>query len=238
MMRNFLLLVTIMTGFITAVSAQSSGSIKGEGNVVKETISLDKITGFNLSINAEVLITQGSSQSVMIEGQKNIIDNIRKTVKGGIWNIGYEKNVSDTKPVTVYITLSTLQEVGLSGSGHIRSTNSFSNLGTLEINVAGSGDVFLSCTAQETEVNISGSGEVRLTGKASALDIAMSGSGNVNASEYTTKGCEVAISGSGDAKVRVDGPLSTSISGSGNVYYTGETQVSARVTGSGSVRKM
>lgn len=227
--------------FITAqLSSQSwsTGSIKGEGEVVKQEITLPAIDGISLEFSGDVVLTPGSTQKIVIEGQQNIIDNIRREVRDGTWRISFDKNVKDAKPVIVYMTLPTIEDVVLSGSGSIRSTGKFSNLNDLEIAVSGSGDISLEIDAQETDLAISGSGGVKLSGSAKTLEIAISGSGDVNAADLVTSGCEISISGSGDAQVKVNGDLETAISGSGDVHYSGNASVKAKISGSGSVSKL
>ncbi len=219
------------------VDSQKWGAIKGEGDVVRQEIKLDAFHGINLSIAGELVLTQGPTQQVVIEAQQNIIDNIRKEVKGGSWNIEYIKYVTDEKQVKITVTVPNLDDLGLCGSGTITSTNTFQGISNLEINVSGSGHLQFNFEAQNTEVSLSGSGKLNLEGKSSELDIAISGSGVIDAEDLKTKGCEVSISGSGDAALYVDGDLETEISGSGDVTYAGNTSVHASISGSGSVTK-
>ena len=236
--RIFLFLLAITLIQCKVDSQSYRGTIKGEGEVIKKEINLDAFQGVALSFAGDVVLTQGSPQKVVIEGQANIIDNIRKVVKDGVWNITNEQNVREAKPVTVYITIPTLKEASLAGSGNIRSTSKFAGLNDLDINVSGSGSITLSGEAKSTDTAISGSGDVSLDGSTQAHDSAMSGSGNVHAEKFTSSSCEVSIAGSGDAEVFVNGPLKTAISGSGDVRYAGDANVTAKVSGSGSVNKM
>lgn len=235
--KIFLLLVTILLIQCKADS-QPFGSIKGEGDVVKQEITLDAIKGVELSFSGDVVLTQGSPQKIVIEGQANIIDNIKRNVRNGVWDIAFEKNVRDAKPVTVYITMPTLTEASLSGSGHIKGTSTFTGLQEVSINVSGSGDIKLALESQSTDVAISGSGGIQLQGRTQSFDITLSGSGNVNAKDFQSTNCGVSISGSGDATVNVNGDLKTDIAGSGDVHYTGNANVKANIVGSGNVSKL
>ncbi len=218
--------------------AQSWGSgISGEGEVVKQEITLEPLNGINLGFSGDVILTPGTTQKIVLEGQQNILDNIKRDVKDGKWNINYEKNVHNAKNVTVYVTLPSLKEVGLSGSGSIHSTGKFSGLGDLDINVSGSGHVTFEYEAQTTDLALSGSGEINLSGMSKSLEISISGSGDVAASRLVTDDCQIHISGSGDASVHADKNLETHISGSGDVVYSGNASVVTRISGSGGVTK-
>jgi Putative auto-transporter adhesin, head GIN domain len=214
------------------------GGIKGEGEVIKQDISIESLKGINLGFDGDVVLTPGSTQKITLEGQKNILDNIKREVKNGNWNITFDKNVRQAKEVTVYITLPTLEELRLSGSGSIRSTGKFSGLNELDIAVSGSGDIHFEYDAHETDLSLSGSGEIELSGTSQSLSIAISGSGEVNAHELVTDDCSIHISGSGDASVHANNNLETHISGSGDVDYSGTASVKTRISGSGDVNKI
>ncbi|MDQ3015098.1 MAG: DUF2807 domain-containing protein, partial [Bacteroidota bacterium] len=163
---------------------------------------------------------------------------IKKDVRNGVWNIGYVKDVRDSKSVTIRITLSTLEHVALSGSGEISSTNTFKGINELNMAMAGLGKINLDYEATKSEVSLSGSGAVELKGSSHIFAINMTGSGEVSAAELKSDICEIHISGSGDATVHVNDQLSSFISGSGDVQYSGTPTVNAKISGSGEVSKM
>lgn len=213
--------------------------VSGEGDIVKQEIQLETLTGIGLGMNADVILTQGATQKVVMEGQQNILDNIKRTVSNGSWNIGYKKNVRNAKPVTIRITMATLEEVAVSGSGKVSTTGAFTGLGDVETAVSGSGKVNLAIEAGDVESAVSGSGEIILKGTARSLEAAISGSGRIDARDLKTSDCEVAVSGSGDAMVHCTGTLEAAISGSGDVRYKGDAQkVRASVSGSGDVTEI
>lgn len=239
-MRKLTLLVAILS-FLTSQSiiAQAWGSgIDGEGEVIKQEISLPAMKGFDLGFGGDVIVTPGATQKIVIEGQKNIIDNIKRDVSNGTWRISYIKSVDNAKPVTVYITIPTIEYVGLSGSGSIKSTGKFSGLDEVEMAVTGSGDITMQIEAKETELHITGSGEIELAGTTRSLYVEITGSGDVMTKELVASTCKIQISGSGDAAVYVNGDLETQISGSGDVRYRGNASVTAKISGSGEVTKL
>lgn len=239
MNKSVFLFITLLTCLSITISAQSWGSgVTGEGAVVKQEISLASFDGFDLGFAGNVIVTPGPVQKVVVEGQQNIIDLIKRDVKDGMWRIGFSKSVKDSKEVTVYITMPTVKWVALTGSGTIRSTDRFNGLNKLDIAVSGSGDIMFDAAANDITLHLSGSGDIKVMGTTNTLDIAISGSGDVSAASLKSSNCQVHISGSGDADVQVYGDLETSISGSGDVHYKGEANVTARISGSGEVSKM
>lgn len=240
MAKRFIILSCYLLFVLVSVQCQSgiTGSIKGEGEIVKQEITLEAIHGVNLGFSGDVILTQGNTQKIVMEGQQNILDNIRREVKSGVWNVYFDKSIREMKNVTVHITLPNLDEVRLSGSGSIRSTNKFTGADDMEIRVSGSGGITLDYTANSTDLALSGSGEINLSGESKELSIAVSGSGDIVAGNLKTDNCDIHISGSGDATVNVNNSLETHISGSGDVRYSGSPSVEARISGSGDVSKI
>ncbi len=239
-MKSFRLLVLLFAISITAVQftgAQNWGNgIKGQGPKVTKNLNIDAFDGIALSISADVYLRQGSPQSVKIEAQQNIIDNLETAVKEGTWKIGFDKNVRGHDGVKIWITVDDLRKIGVSGSGNVTGEGKFTNLGDLTLWVTGSGDIMLESSSKAMDVSISGSGDVKLKGTTGACDMKITGSGNISAFDLEATSCSVKITGSGDSSVNVREQLDVAIVGSGDVYYKGRPSVRSKITGSGDVR--
>jgi len=235
-MQKAILFICLLVVGTVSLSAQR---IQGEGDVVKQEIDLETITGVRLGFHGDIVITQGSSQKIVLEGQQNILDNIKREVRNGTWRVNFDKSVKNAKPVKIYITMATLKDAGVSGSGNLSSKGSFTGLGDLELYVSGSGNVDLQVEAEDVDGSISGSGEINLSGSASSVDVSISGSGDFDALDLKSENCEISIAGSGDAAVYVTGSLEVRISGSGDVRYKGDAaRVKSSISGSGDVREV
>lgn len=224
--------------FISGACAQnwSSGpGISGEGPKVTKTLDLASFDGLALAISADVMVRQGSTQSVKIEAQQNIIDNLKKEVKDGVWKIGFEKNVKKSESVKIWVTVPTLEQLSISGSGSIIGESRFTNLNDLSLAISGSGNLKLDADSKNLSVAISGSGDMELAGSTGASTMKISGSGDIAAFDLNTRTCEVKISGSGDSSINVSESLDVAIAGSGDVYYKGRPSVRSKVSGSGEV---
>ena len=240
-MKKSLLVLSAFVLLVSQLPAQNfwKTAIRGEGPIVKKEVSLSEFEGIKNGFSCDVIITQGSKQKVTLEGQQNILDNLELEVSGRVLKIKYDHMVKRAEPVKIYITMPRLTEASLSGSGSLTTTNKFSGLGDLDVSVSGSGDVSLEVDAKDINMNISGSGDISLAGSANYIDVRISGSGGVDSRDLEADGCEVSISGSGNATVYVKERLEARISGSGNVRYKGDvTKVNSRVSGSGSIRSI
>lgn len=203
---------------------------------MEQSFVLPSVSALSLSIDADVIITHGDSQTVSIEGQQNIISNIEKYVTGqGMWNIGYVHPVTKHSGVRIKITSPYIDYLRVSGSGNIQGTNHFPDSTRVFAGISGSGNISISLDAQVVETEISGSGQVFLKGSAQDHSINISGSGNVKAFGLETRNTYVNTSGSGNSEVNVLEYLGVKISGSGNVFYKGNPDIEANVSGSGSI---
>ena len=230
----FFLMIASLTG-LSKADAQDwwKSKIRGEGPTVTQDLDLPAFDAIKLSMDADVYVRQGSQQSVRIEAQQNMIDNIKKEVSDNTWRITTDRWVTRHDPIKIYITIPKLTEASVSGSGNLMGETAFSGSDRFMTGVSGSGNVKLEITCDELDARVSGSGNVRLAGSTGSLTAKISGSGNIKAEDLAAKTCNVQVSGSGNSSVNVSDELDVKISGSGDVSYKGRPKVSSRISGSG-----
>ena len=214
-------------------------SIRGEGPVVSRIVDLAPFDGVKSGFSCDIILTQGPNQKVEIEGQENILDNLRFDVDAGVLRIKYDRMVRRAENVKVYITIPKLTVATVSGSGDMETTNRFTGLDELEVGVSGSGDLDLDIEARYVYGKVSGSGDIDLEGRTDRLEVSISGSGGMDADDLTSNICEVSVSGSGGATVYAREAINARVSGSGSIKYKGNpAQVTSKVSGSGGIRAL
>ncbi len=236
-MRTPIIYTLLFAALLSMSLSASAQYIKGEGSIVSEEFSLEEFDRIGVAIPCKVSITQGKQQKVVVKGQKNILDNIKRKVKGGFWEISFKKNTRKFDPVRIEITVSNLQELTLAGSGSVKTNNTIQTDGNFELSISGSGNADIQVEAQDIACSVSGSGSLHLSGRANNLDASLAGSGSISAYDMKVNNCQVSTVGSGSAKVHVRDNIEASMVGSGNVLYKGDPKVDASVIGSGKVRK-
>jgi hypothetical protein len=209
---------------------------RANGYAETQEFNLSDIDGIGMSISGNVIVSIGPQQSVTVEAQREVLDNLNTSVNNGTWNISLDKCFRKYSEVNVYITVPSLDYVGLAGSGSILS-NSTIITNNFKTSLSGSGTIDLTVEANNVDTNISGSGSVNLSGTTNSHDISISGSGNANAFGLESTHVNVRISGSGNSYVTVSERLDVSISGSGNIIYDGNPEIDSSVSGSGNVKK-
>ena len=235
-MKKLLLPIFMLMSF--NMYAQIWKSVKGNGNLKNETRQVSEFTSLSARGPMDVQIDYGNSNSIKIEADENLLPYIETTVENGKLIIEPKINfhLKSRSKIVVYVSMTKIKELQLSGSGNINGSGAFTSDDETEIGVSGSGNIKLnSVNFKNLAVNISGSGNIQLkAGSANDLKASVSGSGNIDCSGVTSENADVKISGSGNTSVNVNKSLSANISGSGNVFYKGSaTNISTKVVGSG-----
>lgn len=225
----------------------------GEGFAETKTLTLPAFTGIILKNAVDVELTQGSTQSVEVTGEENLIDLLTLDVENDIWTIDFSKCIRNMDDMTIRITLPELDFVEVDGSGDVKGIGTFrtsnfiaridgsgdvvlsiiADAATLEID--GSGDMDIDVEADRLTTSIKGSGDMQIEGLANINDISVRGSGDLYAFNLETSDTEVDVNGSGDVQVLANDNLDVDIDGSGSVYYRGKPSISFRIDGSGEI---
>jgi Putative auto-transporter adhesin, head GIN domain len=202
-----------------ACSTISTGTnqVIGSGHLVTETRTVGPFASIELDGSADVKVTLGTTQSVTVEADDNILPLIETTVTAGKLVVGTRPltNISTRDGVRVTIVTTSLKGLKLSGSGNI--------------DVAG-------MTGPDLSVELPGSGNITISGAADQVTIDLQGSGNVFCNELRAHSATVTLNGSGNVKVYADQSLDAKLSGSGTIRYEGNpARFTKSITGSGSI---
>jgi Putative auto-transporter adhesin, head GIN domain len=191
-----------------------SGSIVTENRTINGTFKEIRIEG-----SMDVLVKQGDSIRVSVKDYSNIMPYIETKIVGNALVISHKDNAWITNSAgEVTVTLPTLTNVELSGSGDVGTIGTF-NFTDLSLFISGSGNFSFAGTCKKMNAKVSGSGDIR------AFDL-------------PTEVVTARISGSGNMQLNVSQTLDATISGSGDIIYKGSpTTVTKSISGSGSVRK-
>ena len=188
-----------------------------------------------------VEIKIGSTESLRLEGDEDLLNKIETVVENGTLKIRTQRNVENQRlnfdRVKVYVTAKALQAITLSGSGNMQLLDRV-KAETFSTTLSGSGN--LETAAIETgklNTELSGSGNIITTGTAREVNVRVSGSGNFDGRKFTAQAADVRMSGSGNVSIEANETLNGTLSGSGRIYYTGNAKVTAIKNGSGEIIK-
>jgi hypothetical protein len=210
--------------------------IEGQGPVIDRKIQMENVSGLILDISGDVVIDKGLNSEISISGQENILDVLDFEKHNGILRIKSNVPCITRSDIDVHLYVDDLQKLQLRGSGTIRCNGEFL-ADDLDIEIDGSGEIFLNTDANEINIRINGSGDVYLDGQTDELDIQVNGSGRLKAEGLEAEDCEVVINGSGDCWLNIEDKLNVTVRGSGDVIYQGNPDINTRISGSGSVKR-
>lgn len=209
-----------------------------------------EVTGFDsieLRAFGDMNVTQGDKESLVIEGDEELLQKITSRVEstklilelGQNWleRIMAGINAMGRKAIKYHITVKDLKSLKVLGSSEVhmpslKTTN-------LHLVITGNGEIKLpSLTAEGLEVDISGRGEIDVAGQVHNQDISITGSGEYDAKTLISQTAKVSISGHGDVEVAVSDTLDVRIAGYGEVKYIGSPQVKQSIAGAGSIKQV
>lgn len=216
---NKKLLAFILLPILALACSLSAGSNRVEGSGVKgtETRALKTFTSIEVQGSADVTVSFGDVQSVVVETDDNLLPIIETKVQGDKLIIGEAVNTDiDTHlGIQVTIVMKSLDAVTISGSGNVIIDGLVSDL---------------------VRFDVPGSGNITVQGTANTVNATINGSGNILCGDLQAKTVDTQINGSGNITVYATESLVAHISGSGTVEYRGNpAKVNQTVTGSGSV---
>lgn len=234
--------------------------ITGKGAMEKQDRDAKDFKGIDLMASADVIIKQGATYKVIVEGQQNILDILETVVDNGIlsvkfkdgsWNLNFDK-------LNVYIETPSVSSIEISGSGNLTLESAFNaddldiklsgsgNIKTadgliakkINVEISGSGDIKMgSTTATELKAAILGSGNFDVKGTAEKATLTITGSGDIDAYDFMTKSTEAQSTGSGNIQCHATESLDAQIMGSGDIRYTGNPpSVKSKALGSGEIK--
>ncbi|TYA71690.1 head GIN domain-containing protein [Seonamhaeicola marinus] len=235
--QTVLFILSVFTAF-TAFAQW--GGIKGNGNVTTISRTTGSYDGVKCAGSMDFILVSGNEGKITIEGEENLLEHIITEVKGDnlIVKVRNGKNLKSSRGKTIKITIPVkdISNVSLSGSGDLWNEDKI-NTSKLDVALSGSGDVVLNIDTTSAKGAVAGSGDLTLKGNTNNLVVKVAGSGDFHGFDLNANNTEVAIAGSGGAKVVSNESIKARISGSGDIVYAGNPKKEdTKVAGSGSIR--
>jgi hypothetical protein len=168
----------------------------------------------DIALPADVRFTQAAGAAkLIVRGPEDVIRHVR--VDSG--RIDFDTPSLDADEVTIELTAPKVTRFVVSGSGRLAIHD---------------------YRQDQLAVHITGDGAVTADGAAKAAAVEISGSGDADLAGLSLDGAEVAITGSGEAKVGPKSWAKLNISGSGNVdLLSRPRKLESQISGSGHVEQ-
>jgi hypothetical protein len=204
---------------LTAVAASL---LSGPASADSETRTTAPFHAVMFAGSWNVDVKVGKENSVVIEGNRDLIARVKTEVVDGELRVGLDGNIisslfgsHDLGNLTAHITTPELTAFTLNGSGKA------------DIDGLAGGN---------TRIVLDGSGDINAKGKLDTLSLVVNGSGAADLSGLESAKASATINGSGDAKVDPRETLAAVVNGSGQVNYLRDgVKVTSVIHGSGMV---
>ncbi len=212
-----------------------------------------EVTVIRLEGAIDLVLKQGPTPALTVHAEQRLLSNIVTTVEGNTLRISSKGLiVNSRKPMRVELSLPSLQQIQVLGSGDAKVSGfsgeaielSLNGSGDVQFNgsyqrvtgkLAGSGDLKLDAgTSENVNLELLGSGDVQASGACKLLTAKITGSGDLHTAGLQADSVAISVMGSGDAKVFAKNSAIINIMGSGNVHVAGKpTERIIRKQGSG-----
>jgi hypothetical protein len=234
--------VRVRTLILAAALLPLLGVMAFAGQTVTENRPIGDFSAIEVSGGYTIYLTQDSTVSLRLEGDKNDLAKIVTKVVDNKLVIMRKPGIRlfsiDRDDVILHIGFKDITSLELSGANKMTGQEPL-RFKDLEIVINGSGEISMDVDAVKIAAKISGSGTLELKGRADALLAEVSGSGDIKCLGLKAKKAALEISGAGEAQLDVSDELSVDISGSGEVAYRGNpSAVSRQVSGSVEIKKL
>ncbi|MEA5428315.1 head GIN domain-containing protein [Arcicella lustrica] len=197
--------------------------------LTKENRSLAGFKTIRVTSGIDLYIKQGNTQSVIVNADKDKINDIVTEVKDGGLSIYVENSKWgwfnwNSKPVKVYVTIKDLAGISATGGSDVYSENKL-DLIKLNVSATGGSDVKLELDADELTCQTTGGSDVTLVGTATVFKASSTGGSDLKASDLRTSFCSVSSTGGSDAYVWAEKEISITATGGSDVYHKGNARV-------------
>lgn len=232
------LFVSLLTGMTSLFAGcDIVGGIKGDGNVLKETRQVKSFDAIDVSGGFDIVLKQGTAESVTVEADANLLPVIRTEVTGNTLVIETKKPVNRPTVMKVYVTVVNLKAIDVSGAVDIETDGRLS-VPELFIDGSGASDSDMELAVDRLKLDLSGASKMKFRGAARDVEMDLSGASDIFAYDLLAENYDLEISGAGNAQINVSKRIRAEISGAGSVRYKGSpSQVDQSVSGAGSIKK-
>lgn len=232
-MKNLQYISMNLKSTLVAIALISSFSLTSKAQDSKN-VSVKNFNGITVSSGIDLYITQGATESLVIKGSNELIENVIVEQNGADIAIKYKSGVNwsslfKNQSIKVYVNYKTLKRLGASGGSDVYTQNTLKT-DILSIAASGGSDLKLALACKDLSLSISGGSDAELSGNAENFKLNASGGSDVDAFSLPVSYAKASVSGGSDANLNVSKILEASASGGGDISYKGNAALNKTST--------
>lgn len=201
-------------------------SIKGNGNIVRETRDVEEFDRIKVSRGMEVYIIQDSLQKVVVEADENLLDVIETKIEGTTLLVTVTENIRESKSKKVYISVNNLREISAIAGSVVKTTDTL-RTNELKVSAVAGSNQKLDVVTGSLSVNAVAGSEISLNGSSEIFNSKAVAGSIIKAKNFTSGKCNVRVNSGSNIWICVEKEMDASASSGGNVYYTGNPVIIA-----------
>ncbi|MEI8059628.1 MAG: head GIN domain-containing protein [Ferruginibacter sp.] len=210
----------------------------GSGNIVNEKRLVGSFTGISVGGSFEVEVKSGTSQSVEVEADDNVIKYIETTVSGDVLKIRLSGSHSlSNVHLKVLITTTGLESIKASASADVKVLDVMKEDSKISFEATSSAEIDAEVDAPEIVATGTSSASLHISGRTKNYIAKVNSSAEIKSFELLSENTEVNASSSGNAEVHASVYLKAHANSSGSIDYRGGASVEKSESSSGSVEK-
>jgi len=234
---GYLVVLILMLG----CSKEKNDCMKSTGEIIFVDRELALFSEIEINNNVNVILTQDTFSSIMVEAGENLIEKITTVVQGDRLVIQNENKCNWVRSydyaVNVHVSVTNLQRIEHNGYGKISSTNTIQSDGIV-ISINANGDVELDINMPYCFSDMHKSGDLILSGYARLNGLWASGNNWIRCKDLKTDTTFIESGTTGDSYVNASLRLQALVKGPGDIFYSGSPiDVVTEITGEGAVIK-
>ncbi len=238
-MRKAILVMVGMAFIASSCSYFSGERVKGNGNVKKESRTVGSFTKVGVSGAIDLIVTQDSTRSVVIEADENLLQYIEVDEGGSGLHISSKNgyNLDPSGSIKVYVSSPAFTALDASGACSIRSENQLSGGSELSIELSGASNAHLDVKCPSISAGLSGASKLTIAGETKDMSLDASGSSNIEAFDLLSENADVELSGASHADIFASISIKADASGASGVRYKGNASVKSDASGASTIEK-
>ena len=217
----FRTLISLFSFVLLATSCVFIGpSIRGNGNVERQTRELDDFSAVKASHGLEVHLVSDNKEYVVVEADENLFEAIRTEVKGSELKIYADKQIRSADSKKVFVHYLDIEEVRSSSGSHV-ITNDVLRSKSLILAASSGSHQKMEINTSRLESKCSSGAHISIEGRSQEATFKASSGAHLKAKNLTTRDAEADVSSGAHITFTVLENLEGEASSGGHIYYYG-----------------
>ena len=233
MKKQLFIFTTFLTIFILSAACNfGTGFTNLSGEIVTDVRNVPDFDGLNVSSGINLILSQGTSQKLVVKADKDLLDDVITTVKGGVLKIYCERKFWRDSNITVEVTFVDLDNLSASAGSNVKCTEGL-KFDNLSLETSSGCNMDITVKASMLDVSSNSGANVHMDGITNQLEVHASSGANVKLNNLEADIVSVSSSSGSNIYVIARHSIEVHSSSGSNIYVTGNPEKQIISTSSG-----